>query len=173
MASGGLGDLDLEELSDDVLRTSQGTLALDQGSIDYWNVIDKKEENLASLFQADVSATTELFSPSSEFSDSKNEVQYGEMIPEELEETKASLTSLAVESPLSTTNNSIHQPESQNRMPGRTADESRSARWHARLRFREKKKRRTFGKKILYQKRKVVADARPRVMGRFVKKQAT
>mmetsp|Transcript_37679 Transcript_37679/g.150253 ORF Transcript_37679/g.150253 Transcript_37679/m.150253 type:complete len:211 (-) Transcript_37679:2286-2918(-) len=109
MVSGGLGDLDLEELSDDVLRTSQGTLALDQGGIDYWNVIDKKEENLASIFQADISATTELFSPSSEFSDSKNEVPYGDMILEEIEETKPRLTSLAVESPPSSTNKSIPQ----------------------------------------------------------------
>ncbi|KAJ8908730.1 hypothetical protein NDN08_005435 [Rhodosorus marinus] len=173
MVSGALGDLDLEELSDDVLRTNQGTLALDQGGIDYWNVIDKKEENLASLFQADISATTELFSPSSEFSDSKNETQYGDMILEEIEESKPSLASLAVESPPSTRNKSIPPQKNQHHMPGRTADESRSARWHARLRFREKKKRRTFGKKILYQKRKVVADARPRVMGRFVKKQTT
>lgn len=52
----------------------------------------------------------------------------------------------------------------------RTAEERREDRMAALERFREKKRNRTFTKKVRYECRKQLADSRPRVKGRFVKK---
>lgn len=49
------------------------------------------------------------------------------------------------------------------------AQTARLARQRSLERYRQKKARRGFGKKIRYQARKVNADKRPRVKGRFVK----
>lgn len=46
-------------------------------------------------------------------------------------------------------------------------DEGRQARV---LRYREKRRRRLFSKKIRYQVRKLNAEKRPRIKGRFVKR---
>mmetsp|Transcript_30885 Transcript_30885/g.75491 ORF Transcript_30885/g.75491 Transcript_30885/m.75491 type:complete len:236 (-) Transcript_30885:107-814(-) len=52
----------------------------------------------------------------------------------------------------------------------RTVEQKRADRKEALLRYKEKKRNRTFKKTVRYECRKQLADSRPRVKGRFVKK---
>ena len=56
------------------------------------------------------------------------------------------------------------------RMTTPEVEQARLARQRSIARYREKRDRRMFEKKIRYQSRKVYAEARPRVKGRFVKR---
>jgi len=55
-------------------------------------------------------------------------------------------------------------------MENRTVEQRRRERIAALIRFRQKKAKRSFKKTVRYECRKKLADSRPRVKGRFVKK---